>query len=116
MRYCLDAWPVVGWMRNEEPIASRVDAILSQRPLMSWINVGEVLYVTERRAGPAAVPQTVEMLKQQFTLDPPTEERFIAAAALKASHKLSYADAFAVATAIALRRRPPDRRSGDTGR
>ncbi len=35
-------------MNNEEPAASRVEAVLPQRPLMSWMNVGEVAYITER--------------------------------------------------------------------
>jgi predicted nucleic acid-binding protein len=36
-----------------------------------------------------------------LTLDPPTPDRVMAAARIKAQHPLAYADAFAVATAAA---------------
>ena len=101
MRYCLDAWPVVEWMKGAEPVASRIESLLAERPLMSWINVGEVAYVTERELGVSGAGRVVEFLRRRLTLDLPTEERVLQAAALKAAHKISYADAFAVATAIA---------------
>jgi predicted nucleic acid-binding protein len=99
-RYCLDTWPVVEWLYNREPAASRIDLLLAQRPLMSWINVGEVAYVAERELGSAASHETVEFLRQNLTLDLPTDDRVLHAAALKAAHSISYADCFAVATAI----------------
>jgi ribonuclease VapC len=68
---------------------------------MSWINVGEVAYVLERRAGVDRSREVVRELWRFLILDLPTEERVIEAARVKASHQMSYADAFAVATAIA---------------
>jgi predicted nucleic acid-binding protein len=88
-------------MADHEPAASRVDSVLAQRPLMSWINAGEVAYVAERREGKAGAAEVVEFLRRHLALDLPTEERVLEAAALKAMHRISYADAFAVATAIA---------------
>jgi predicted nucleic acid-binding protein len=89
-------------MADREPAASRVDAVLAERPLMSWINAGEVAYVAERREGKAGAAEVVEYLRRHLALDLPTEERVLEAAALKAAHRISYADAFAVATAIAF--------------
>jgi PIN domain nuclease of toxin-antitoxin system len=44
---CLDSWAVLAWLEGEEPAASRVQEALVSRPVMSWINVGEVAYVVE---------------------------------------------------------------------
>lgn len=41
------------------------------------------------------------MLRRTLRLDLPTEARVLQAAALKAAHRMSYAEAFAVATATA---------------
>ena len=100
-RYCLDSWPIIDWLYDVEPAATRIDSLLEQRPLMSWINVGEVAYIIERRAGKAKAVEAVDFIRQGLTLDVPGEERVMEAAALKAAHAISYADCFAVATAIA---------------
>jgi predicted nucleic acid-binding protein len=68
---------------------------------MSWMNVGEVAYVVERRAGQDKAAEAVDFLQRRLILDLPTEARFVQAAALKAAHAISFADCFAVATAIA---------------
>jgi predicted nucleic acid-binding protein len=68
---------------------------------MSWINVGEVSYVVERRGGRGAAAEAVDFLRGELTLDLPTAERVVQAAAIKAVHGIAYADCFAIATAIA---------------
>jgi predicted nucleic acid-binding protein len=68
---------------------------------MSWINVGEVAYVLERRAGVDRSREVVRELRRLLNLDLPTEERVIEAARVKAGHQMAFADAFAVATALA---------------
>lgn len=101
MTYCLDSWPVLRWLEDVEPAASRVDAVLSERPLMSWINLGEVFYITARSVGIQEAHDVVRRLRGWLRLDLPTPERVLAAAAIKATHALAYADAFAVVTALA---------------
>ncbi len=101
MTDCLDSWAVLAWLEGVEPAASRVQDALASHPVMSWINVGEVAYVLERRAGVDRSREVVRELWRFLILDLPTEERVIEAARVKASHQMSYADAFAVATAIA---------------
>ena len=59
MTYCLDTWSVVEWMRNREPAAGRLDHLLPSRPVMSWINVGEVSYVLTREVGPERAAEVV---------------------------------------------------------
>jgi predicted nucleic acid-binding protein len=84
-----------------EPAAGRVDSLLHERPVMSWMNLAEVAYVVERRGGSAHATETVDFLRSWLVLDLPTEDRFLQAAGLKAVHAISLADCFAVATAIA---------------
>jgi predicted nucleic acid-binding protein len=98
---CLDSWAVLAWLEGEEPAASRVQEALENRPIMSWINVGEVAYVLERRAGADRSREVVRELRRLLSLDLPTEERVLEAARVKAAYRLAYADAFAVATAMA---------------
>ena len=101
MTDCLDSWAVLAWLEGEEPAARRVQEALVSRPVMSWINVGEVAYVVERRAGADHSRDVVRELRRLLNLELPTEERVIEAARVKASHRMAYADAFAVATALA---------------
>ncbi len=100
MTDCLDSWAVLRWLEGEEPAASRVETALANRAVMSWINLGEVAYVIERSAGAEEARTVVRELRRKLTLDLPTEERVLQAAALKARYPMAYADAFAVATAI----------------
>jgi predicted nucleic acid-binding protein len=98
---CLDSWAVLAWLEGVEPAASRVQDALASHPVMSWINIGEVAYVLERRAGVDRSREVVRELRRLLNLDLPTEERVIEAARVKAGHRMAYADAFAVATALA---------------
>jgi len=98
---CLDSWAVLAWLEGEEPAASRVQEALVSRPIMSWISVGEVAYVLERRTGANRSREVMRELHRLLSLDLPTEQRVLEAARVKASHPMAYADAFAVATAIA---------------
>ncbi|CAN5501994.1 MAG: hypothetical protein ACR2JP_05450 [Acidimicrobiia bacterium] len=57
MTIVLDSWAVLRLLEGREPVASKVEEQLSgdDRPVMSWINAGEVYYVTRRSVGePAA--------------------------------------------------------------
>jgi predicted nucleic acid-binding protein len=98
---CLDSWAILAWLEGEEPAASRVELALQGRPIMSWINLGEVAYVLERRVSAESSGRVVRELRRVLELDLPSEERVLAAARLKARHPMAYADAFAVATAVA---------------
>ncbi len=68
---------------------------------MSWINLGEVAYVLERRISAEHSSRVVRELRRVLELDLRSEERVLAAARLKARHSMAYADAFAIATAVA---------------
>jgi predicted nucleic acid-binding protein len=98
---CLDSWAVLRWLEGEEPAASRVESAMQARPLMSWVNLGEVAYVVERLAGEDRARHVVRELRRNVALELPTQARVLEAAHLKAGHSVAYADAFALATAIA---------------
>jgi predicted nucleic acid-binding protein len=98
----LDSWAVLALLEGTEPAASTVQRLLdSDRPMMSWINLGEVFYVVARDQGLAQAEMVIRDLRSQLRLDLPSERRVLEAAAIKAAHPLAYADAFAAATALA---------------
>jgi ribonuclease VapC len=104
-----DSFPILALLQQEggEP---RVRQILRQAVTgeveiwMSLINLGEVLYLVERRRGKQA---TRKMLAELLSLPIHWEEVGLAqiqrAAHLKAIYPISYADSFAAALAQSLR-------------
>lgn len=104
--YLLDSFAFLAYLNNE-PGKPRVEAILEQAQnhqcsiLMCMINLGESLYIVERRRGFAAAQKTW-MLSQSLPIKilEVTNDLVLEAAHIKASHPLSYADAFGVAVAI----------------
>ena len=101
MTVCLDSWAILRWLEGVEPAGGWVEAELPDRPVMSWINLGEVSYVVERLAGPSHASRVVRDLRGRLRLELPSAERVLGAASIKAKYALAYADAFAIATAIA---------------
>jgi predicted nucleic acid-binding protein len=98
----LDSWAVLRLLEGSEPAASRVQDLLDeQQPVMSWINLGEVLYIVSRDQGREEGEQVLRDLRPLLRLDLPTEQRVLEAARIKAEYPLAYADAFAAATALA---------------
>ncbi|MFH2103673.1 MAG: type II toxin-antitoxin system VapC family toxin [Chloroflexota bacterium] len=104
--YLLDSFALLAYL-NDEPGGQRVGEILALakdgkcRLVMSLINLGEVLYITERYRG-LPVAQTVQALVESLPLEllEASRDLILDAAHIKAHHALSYADAFAVACAI----------------
>jgi predicted nucleic acid-binding protein len=97
----LDSWAVLRYLEGAEPAASAVDGLLAEsRPAMSWINLGEVLYILRRQQGEAPALETVRDLCE--VVDPllPDAALVLVAARFKADHPMSYADAFAAALAV----------------
>lgn len=102
----VDAWALLAWIRDEQPAADHVRDCLQQAEQgatqlsMSWINAGEVYYMLARKHDPKAAEDFLTRLPSlPIRLVLPEEEDIVAAAKLKSIHKLSYADAFAVALA-----------------
>jgi predicted nucleic acid-binding protein len=99
---CLDSWAVLAWLDGEEPAAARVqEAFENDRPWMSWLNLGEVAYLLERRHGVDEASLVVGRLRAALALDDVGTDRILAAAHIKAIHPIAFADCFAAATALA---------------
>ena len=73
----------------------------AERPLISWINLGEVFYVIRRSAGENVASSTVRDLRDVIDAELPDEQRVLQAGRIKSEYPLAYADAFAAATAQA---------------
>jgi predicted nucleic acid-binding protein len=100
---CLDSWAVIELLNAENtPPALRVAATLDrERPVMSWLNAGEVFYIVRRRNGDRAAHDALRDLRHAVEFDDVTAERVVAAARIKSDYPIAFADAFAAATAIA---------------
>ncbi|TAK31135.1 MAG: type II toxin-antitoxin system VapC family toxin [Chloroflexota bacterium] len=104
--YVLDAWCLLALLQAEEPAASRVKQLLEAagnqrtRLSMSMVNLGEVYYRVGRVKGRDKAEKTLESIRRlPLTFLSATDERVLSAAEFKMDHAISYADAFAAATA-----------------
>jgi len=98
----LDSWAVLRYLEDAEPAAEFVADLLGvERPLMSWINLGEVHYVLRRSQGEEAAVGTVRDLRDVIDVRLPDEHLVLHAARIKADYPMAYADAFGAALSIA---------------
>ncbi len=104
--YVLDSFALVSWLQDEAG-AQQVEAILLEAKAgraevwLSVINYGEVLYTTERDAGAQAAEDAIRIIDGLPIRVVEAERRLtFAAAHIKATMPVSYADAFTVALAI----------------
>lgn len=103
MTVVLDSWAVLRYLEDSSPVAEVVSDLLGrEKPLMSWINLGEVHYVLRRLHGEDAATETVRDLRDVIDARLPDESLVIDAARIKADHPMAYADAFAAALAVAF--------------
>lgn len=92
---------------QKEPGSERVRDLLKQARkhatpcFLNVINFGEILYITQRRFGVRARMGVFVGVQQMGMLILPCPDSLVyAAAELKATYAMSYADCFAVATAM----------------
>lgn len=101
MRPCLDSWAVLAWLDGERPAYERVEELLAERPVLSWVNAVEVYYRVERDHGRAAADEVLADMRRVLELELPTTSRMLETARLKAAMPIALGDCFAVATAAA---------------
>jgi predicted nucleic acid-binding protein len=104
--YVLDSFALLAYLQDE-PAAPRIEQLFDDaanqkyRVFFSTINLGELLYIVERRGGIAKSQDTLALIRQlPIALVPTDEQTIFTAAHIKANHSMSYADAFVVAIAI----------------
>ena len=105
-RFVLDVWAVLALLQKEEPAASRVKRLLEDAEesnielFISIVNLGEVIYRIGKIKGENEAQETLDEIRRlSLTVLPATEEAVFAAVGFKMRYAISYADAFAVATA-----------------
>jgi uncharacterized protein len=104
----LDAWALLAYLLKQ-PGGDRVRSVLREAATgevhlsLCLMNYGEVLYSLERRWGRNGGRRAAATLAAlPLSLAPVSKELVEEAARVKAYNRLSYADAFAVATAMHL--------------
>lgn len=108
MKIVLDSYAVLAYIADENG-AETVERYLMQAKqgkvelYMNAVNLGEVYYIIARRKGIEVADLVIALLKREPIKIIHADERIsLMAGRIKAFHKLSYADAFAVAAAIDL--------------
>jgi ribonuclease VapC len=102
----MDAWAVMAWLKGQQPAAGRVRLLLEGtdrrdgRLVMNIVNLGEVFYLSVKARDLAYGERVLKNLRTRVATVSASDELVLRAASLKARHAISYADAFAVATAI----------------
>jgi len=106
--YVFDSYAVLAYL-GDEPGCGQVRSILStaakglSRVVMSVINLGEIAYIVERERGLAPAQAALAALTLlPVEIVPANRDAVLSAAHVKANHPVTYADAFAVATALAF--------------
>jgi predicted nucleic acid-binding protein len=103
----LDAWAVMAWLKAQQPAAGRVRLLLEaadrrqHKLIMNIVNLGEVFYLSAKARDLAYGERVLQNLRPRISAVSASDELVMQAAALKARHAISYADAFAAATAMA---------------
>lgn len=100
MNICLDSWAVLNWLEDGLSAAA-VERTIPSRPVISLVNVCEVLYVISRKHGDRAIQQVLPALRQNLSFIEVNEEISLSASRIKAAHRMALGDAFCVATALA---------------
>jgi predicted nucleic acid-binding protein len=103
--YVLDSFAVLAYLDSEIG-GERVKTILEEasrgkaQVMLSIINLGEVLYITEREVGLVQAQAALAAVEQlPIEILPATKEAALAAAHVKANYPVAYADAFAIVAA-----------------
>ena len=103
--FILDSYAMLALLEGERGV-ERVQAVLesAQRigtlAYLSLINLGEVLYITERERGLTSAQKTLVAVEQlPLEILSVNRKRVLEAAHIKANYAVAYADAFAIAAA-----------------
>ena len=103
--YVLDAFPILCWLQ-EEPGHQILENLLSEAEegkctlWMNIVNLGEVFYRICKVASHRKAEQTIAKIRiLPISIVSASDEMVMEAARIKGRYPISYADAFAVATA-----------------
>jgi predicted nucleic acid-binding protein len=104
----LDSWVILAWLKDQPPGAGAMAALWEQAEagrvqlVMNIVNLGEVFYLVAKARGEASARTVLQNLQaRRLEIVPAPDDLVLEAATLKARYPISYADAFAAATALA---------------
>ena len=99
----LDAWAVVAAYEGAKPATGALNHVLDTgaSPIISAVNFAEVCDVLGYQAGWLSAAGRPEQLLDMLIFDAPDERTAAAAGWIKHAYRMSLADAFAAATAMA---------------
>ena len=107
--YVFDTYAVLGYFLDE-PSAETVAEILElarndeAKLYMSWVNMGEVYYIIQRRYDRKTAIDLIENLKAwPIELAEASHEQVIAAGDIKAKYSMSLGDSYAAALTLRVR-------------
>ncbi len=104
--YVLDSYAIIAYQFGEEGKDKLEEILLTARSgnynlYLNLINLGEVYYIILRNKNEIIANRAIAMVKRwPLEIITPDERITLIAAKIKGKYPLSYADAFAVATAI----------------
>jgi len=104
--YVLDSYAIIAYQFGEEGKDKLEEILLSASSdnsnlYLNLINLGEVYYIILRNKNEIVANKAIAMVKRwPIEIITPDEKITLMAAKIKGKHTLSYADAFAIATAI----------------
>jgi ribonuclease VapC len=96
----------MAWLKGQQPAAERVRLLLEAagrregKLTMSIVNLGEIFYLSVKARDLAYGERVLDNLRMRIATVSASDELVLRAANLKARYAISYADAFAAATAI----------------
>jgi len=106
MRKILDAWAILAWLNEERPASDAVQALLDQAEEgkvelgINMVNVGEVFYTLAKRKDAGCARAFWEDLQTApIRIIGAPNSLILEAAQWKSQYPISYAEAFALATA-----------------
>lgn len=103
-----DSYAILKFYQDEDGADKVEKFLISSRQgdlkaFMSEINLGEVYYMTIRRLGLASAKEYQEQFFElSIQVVPPSSDIILSASEIKAEYAISYADCFAVATALGV--------------
>ena len=101
-----DSYAILKFYQDEDGADKVENLLISTRQgdfkaFMSEINLGEVYYMIIRRLGLASAKENLEQFFElSIQVVPPSSDIILSASEIKAEYAISYADCFAVATAL----------------
>ena len=106
--YILDSFAILAYLGGEEG-ENKVKEILQEASrgeiiaMLSLINLGEVMYITERSRGLAKAQESLALIEDlPIEVLPADRQSVLRAASIKARYPVAYADAFVIAAAQSM--------------